>query len=83
MEVLCEQLCVETHALVNSKSLEMTMSIMRAVHPHMAGCDRKTYIWIFTHAAALGMQIDEALLGQDPLPGERWAEFISNNLRIH
>lgn len=83
METLCEQLCTETRSIVNDNSLRITSDIMHTIHNHIGECDRKTYIWIFTHVTALGMQIDEALLGQDPMPGERWAEFISNKLKVH
>ena len=83
METLCDQLCVEMDTLVEISNLMLTTNIMKTIHKDIEGCDRKTYIWIFTHATALGMQINEAMNGEDPLPGERWAEFINNNIRIH
>lgn len=83
MIALCEQMCVESHSLMDGDALDLTRKLMNSLYPELEGCNRQRYIWIFTHVAALAMQITEARLGEDPLPGERWAEFISNNLRTH
>lgn len=81
MSTLCDQLCTEARPLkVNTR---LARDLMCAIHPHIRECSRETYIWIFTHAAALSMQIDQAMCKEEPLPGERWAEFISSKLRIH
>lgn len=84
MTVLLEQLCVESSTLMDSHCLELSRKIMeRVLWPELDQCDRKKFIWIFTHVAALSIQINEALHGEKPLSGERWAEFISNNLKVH
>ena len=83
MKILCEQLCIESHEVINTNSITIARDIMNITHKHLVGCDKTTYTAIFVHAAALSTKIDKALRGQEVLPGEHWAEFIGNNLRIN
>lgn len=83
MNSLCEQLCSETGTVVDEESINLARKLMDHLHADLHGCDRKTYVWVFTHVTALAIQIRTALQGEKPLPGERWAEFISASLKVH
>lgn len=74
-------LCERMRHIGNENSIELTKLIMDSLHNRLKDCNSQTYTQIFVRAAALSMQIDEALKN-NPLPGERWAEFISNKLDL-
>lgn len=76
-DILCERM----RHIGNENSVELTKLIMNSLHNRLKDCDSTTYTQIFVRAAALGMQIDKAMK-DNPLPGERWAEFISNKLDL-
>jgi len=81
MELMQEILCERMRYIGNENSVELTKTIMDSLHTKLKNCNSITYTQIFVRAAALSMQIDEALKN-NPLPGERWAEFISNKLDL-
>jgi hypothetical protein len=83
MTELCELLCVESRALVDDRCIDLVRSIMNLLHEQLQNCDRVTYVWVFTNVTALCMRLSEAFEKKRPLPGEHWAEFISNNLRTN
>jgi len=81
MELMQEILCDRMRHIGNENSVELTKLIMNSLHNRLKHCNSTTYTQIFVRAAALSMQIDEALQ-HHTLPGERWAEFIGNKLDL-
>jgi len=84
MELIHNQLCERLRLINDKHTIELTQLIMRSLHHRLKDCNPTTYTQIFVRAVALSMQITEALK-HHPLPGEKWAEFISSklNLGIH
>ena len=81
MELMQDLLCERMRLIGNETSIELTRLIMDSIHNRLKDCNTVTYTQIFVRAAALSMQIEEALKN-NPLSGERWAEFISNKLDL-